>query len=63
VEELEWNGEIAGFFYKKIGIEERLQESWWAGSLQKVRKGIDSKRFTVSTAIKNEFIHKLCVLK
>jgi len=61
VEELEWNGEIAGFFYKRIGIEERLQESWWAGSMQKVRKGIDSKRSTVSTAIKNEFICKLCV--
>jgi len=60
-EELEWNGEIAGFFYKRIGIEERLQESWWAGSMQKVRKGIDSKRSTVSTAIKNEFIRKLCV--
>ena len=61
-EELEWNGEIAGFFYKKIGIEERLQERWWAGSLQK-RKGIDSKRSTVSMAIKNEFICKLGVLK
>ena len=61
VEELEWNGEIANFFYKRIGIEERLQESWWAGSMQKVQKGIDSRRSTVSTAIKNEFIRKLYV--
>jgi len=61
VEELEWNGEIANFFYKRIGIEDRLQESWWAGSMQKVRKGIDSRRSTVSTAIKNEFIRKLYV--
>ena len=60
VDKLQWNGQVAKFFYKKIGIEDRLQENWWRGAQQQVRKGIDVKRSSVSTAIKNEFIRKYC---
>jgi len=41
-----------------MNVEQRLQESWWAGMQHKVRKGIDSKRATVAAAIKNEFMSK-----
>ena len=60
MDELQWNGQVAKFFYKKIGIEDRLQENWWRGARQQVRKGINAKRSSVSTAIKNEFIRKYC---
>jgi len=60
VDKLQWNGQVAKFFYKKIGIEERLQENGWRGAWQQIRKGIDAKRSSVSTTIKNEFIHKYC---
>ena len=55
---MEWtSGKI---LLQKNGIEERLQENWWRGAWQQIRKGIDVKRSSVSTAIKNEFIHKYC---
>jgi len=62
-EELEWKGIIAKFFYKKMNVEQRLQESWWAGTWHKVRKGINSKRATVAAAIKNEFMSKYIEFK
>jgi len=46
--------------FTKNGIEERLEENWWRGTRQQIRKGIDAKRSSVSIAIKNEFIHKYC---
>ena len=60
-EELEWKGIVAKFFYKKMNVEQRLQESWWAGTQHKVRKGIDSKQATV--AAKNEFMSKYIQFK
>jgi len=57
-EELEWNGIVAKFFCRKMNVEQRLQESWWAGTWHKVRKGIDSKWATVVAAVKNEFMSK-----
>jgi len=27
-------------FYKSLYVEERLQETWWAGTWHKVRKGL-----------------------
>jgi len=50
-EELEWKGIIVKFFYKKWHVEQRLQESWWAGTWHKVRNGIDSKQTTSECAI------------
>jgi len=55
-EEFKWKGITAKFFYKKMNVEQRLQESWWAGTWHKVRKGIDSKWAKVAAAIKNEFM-------
>jgi len=48
---LEWKGIIVKFFYKKWHVEQRLQESWWAGTWHKVRNGIDSKQTTSECAI------------
>ena len=62
-EELEWKGTVAKFFYKKMNVEQRLQESWWAGTRHKVRKGIDSKRATVAATVKNEFMSKYIEFK
>jgi len=39
-----------------MNVEQRLQESWWAGTQYKVRKDIDSKWATAAATIKNEFM-------
>jgi len=51
-EELDWKGCIAQFFNQKLDITERVQQNWWAGTQQKVRKGIDGKWSTFAMAIK-----------
>ena len=39
-------------------MPDSVKESWWAGTLHTVRKAIDSKRSTVSIAMKTEYMSK-----
>jgi len=57
-EELAFGGGIATFFLKRINMPDSVKENWWAGTLHTVRKAIDSKRSTVSIAMKTEFMSK-----
>jgi len=57
-EELAFGGGIFNFFMKRIIMPDSVKENWWAGTLHTVRKAIDSKRSTVSIAMKNEFMSK-----
>ena len=57
-EELAFGGGIANFFLRRINMPDNVKENWWAGTLHTVRKAIDSKRSTVSIAMKNEYMSK-----
>jgi len=57
-QELAFGGGIASFFLNRINMPDSVKENWWAGTLHTVRKAIDSKRSTVSIAMKTEYMSK-----
>lgn len=58
-DELTATGKVAMFFYKQLSITDKQeQERWWCTVKRDVRKAIDSRRSTVTSSIKNEFMSK-----
>jgi len=42
--ELEWKRIVAMFLHKKMHVDQRLQERWWADTQHNMRKGTERNK-------------------